>query len=332
MAVITALSRPAVELALQQYDVGSLIDHRAASEGIENTNYFLRTTTDRTSDSDVREYVLTLIEHANSISQDRTLMVDVLDRCFEFGLPVAPIVRTKGMDASTKIKNKPAYLSRKLRGQHVALPTHDQCGAIGRFLARFHIATRQIDAKQYPYERDAEWIQSKADDVSLTLGFNDQKLLENAVAQIRSLLERGDVQEMPQGVIHGDLFRDNALFNEYGLTGIVDFHHSGHGYWIYDLAVALNDWCRQHETMDEARSYTLMREYHAIRPLQREEIWFLPIFMTYASTAFWLSRLIVSIREDLPRDYPVKDPQEFGQLVFQHVSRPFRLDEALLLS
>ena len=75
---------------------------------------------------------------------------------------------------------------------------------------------------------------------------------------------------LPRGVIHGDMFRDNVLFSERGLTGVVDFHHAATGYWIYDLAVVANDWCNDNSgVLDSDRTLALLRAYHAIRPLTR---------------------------------------------------------------
>ena len=59
------------------------------------------------------------------------------------------------------------------------------------------------------------------------------------------------------------MFRDNVLFTERGLTGVVDFHHAATGYLIYDLAVAANDWCNDYDgVLDADRTLALLRAYH----------------------------------------------------------------------
>ena len=99
--------------------------------------------------------------------------------------------------------------------------------------------------------------------------------------------------------MHGDLFRDNVLFNEWGLTGVLDFHHAARGVLIYDLAVAANDWCTDSTgLMNPDRATTLLRAYHRIRPLSRSEIRLFPTFALYGALAFWLSRLAVSIERE----------------------------------
>jgi homoserine kinase type II len=56
------------------------------------------------------------------------------------------------------------------------------------------------------------------------------------------------------------MFRDNVLFSERGLTGVVDFHHAATGYWLYDLAVVANDWCNDSGgVLDADRTLALLR-------------------------------------------------------------------------
>lgn len=329
MAVITHLKRSSLNAILQDYSVGELQDFSPASQGIENTNYFIRTSAGQPPGSPATtEFVLTVIED-DRLAQ-RRLMVQILDRCYEYGLPVAPAVRARNGGAISEFQEKAVILSPRLDGNHVVAATSGQCGAIGRFLARMHLATQSLEAEDFPYIRDSDWIESNSADVAKHLPVDERTLLKSTAGSIVAALARKDVRALPRGIIHGDLFRDNALFNEYGLTGIVDFHHCSHGFWLYDLAVAVNDWCRTRDTLDQRRTYELLREYNAIRQLTSEEYWFFPIFLLYAAVAFWLSRLSIAVRDDLPLGYPTKDPKELERVVRRHDSHPFRVHEIAL--
>ncbi|MCY4127968.1 MAG: phosphotransferase [Gammaproteobacteria bacterium] len=328
MAVITLLSADDIARTLSEYPVGSLEGFKEASEGIENTNYFVRTTQE---DGKTGEYVLTLIEEANGSGSNRDAMVKILDRCVAEGLPVPQVIRTVNGASETTLFDKPALLCSKLDGMHVVNPVRSQCAAIGRFLARFHAATTSIQDEVESYVRDSDWLTRKTDTVKFDVSLLDRVELEATLQTVIDLLSRSDVATLPRSVIHADLFLDNALFNTYGLAGILDFHHAGSGYCVYDLAVAINDWCRNGDSIDRDRAVELLRGYSSVRAITQAELWFLPTFLLYAALAFWLSRLLIYIRTDLPAHYPVKDPDEFKDLVKSHTRLPFSVVRESLL-
>lgn len=328
MAVITHLSAEDIAQTLTEYSVGTLTGFKEASEGIENTNYFVRTTQE---DGKTAEYVLTLIEEANGAASNRDALVKILDRCVGEGLPVPQVIRTVNGAAETRLLDKPALLCSRLDGMHVVNPVRSQCAAIGRFLARFHAATFPLQDKVESYLRDSDWLASRTETVKFDVSLLDRLDLEATLQTVVDLLARPDVATLPQSVIHADLFLDNALFNEFGLAGILDFHHAGSGYCVYDLAVAINDWCRNGDSLDRDRAIELLRGYSSVRTLTLAELWFLPTFLLYAALAFWLSRLVIYIRTDLPAHYPVKDPDEFKDLVRRHTRSPFSVVRESLL-
>ncbi len=177
------------------------------------------------------------------------------------------------------------------------------------------------------YPRDTEWLQQRAGMVAGYLPHLDQDLIEMSVTGVASMLARTDVQGLPSGMIHGDLFRDNVLFDGQGLTGVLDFHHAARGYLIYDLAVAANDWCADASgCLDPERTLQLLRDYHQIRPLQPLELWFFPGFALYAALAFWLSRLAVALQQSSAGRVRFKNPDEFRSIVLQQSRHPFYVD------
>lgn len=322
MNAITQLDILDLEDTISRYSVGELTRYWPATNGIENSNYFIRTV----QDGREHEYVLTILEQP---SNARDAYVPLLDLCVEAGLPVARIIKARDGNAFQSYSGKSVLLSARLPGQHVYNPTQAQLRALGRFIGRFHCATASWEHPVPPYPRDANWLATNAELVSGYLPYQAATTLSDCVREIRSLLSRTDVQKLPAGVIHGDLFRDNVLFNSQGLTGVLDFHHAAHGTLIYDLAVAANDWCTDASgAIDSDLTLTLLRSYHQIRALTRQELVLLPAFMLYAAAAFWLSRLTVAVNAG--DDIRCNNPEEFQRIVEQHSAHFLYIDERLL--
>ncbi len=324
MNAVSELDLLHLESLIAGYDVGELIRHWPAANGIENSNYFLSTV----RAGEEQDYVLTLLERPANAGGE---FVPLLDTCVAAGLPVPAVLRDQRGLAFTDLDGKPAMLCPRLPGRHVYNPTARQVEALGRFIARFHLATRAADLRLPEYPRDLRWLEQVAERCRGYAGFAAETLMRDTRAQLAAALARSDVQSLPRGPIHADLFRDNVLFNEWGLSGVLDFHHASEGYLIYDLAVAANDWCTEaNGVLDPERTLALLRAYHRIRPLSREELWYFPVFCLYGGLAFWESRLVVALEKRRGRAVRANNPDEFERIVRHHGAHFFYLDERRL--
>ena len=117
--------------------------------------------------------------------------------------------------------------------------------AIGETLARMHVA-----ASARPRSTWRDGIYQYADIVARFEGFRDST--DPALAHAIEVLgdefawltgQAGVRAAAGHGVIHHDLFRDNVLWDDGRLVAILDFEQAARGSFVYDLAVAVNDWC-----------------------------------------------------------------------------------------
>jgi homoserine kinase type II len=272
--------------------------------------------------------VLTLLERPANAGP---ALVPLLDACVAAGLPVPAVLRDRGGQAFTALDGKPAMVCPRLPGRHVYNPTQRQVEALGRFLGHFHRATLAANLNLPGYPRDLEWLRRQAEACRGQLAYGAAVLMADTRRQLTHALARQDVALLPQGPIHGDLFRDNVLFNEWGLAGVLDFHHASQGYLIYDLAVAANDWCTEaNGSLNPELTLALLRAYHGIRPIRREELWYFPVFALYAALTFWTSRLVVALDQRRGAAVRANNPDEFQRIVQHHAAHFFYLDERRL--
>ncbi len=320
MNALTQIEADTLTLALDRYDVGTLRRYWPAANGIENSNYFVSTSKG--------EYVLTVLEQPPAAGKAYFALLDALQA---YGLPVPCPLATSDSHRFTTVGGKQALLQHRLPGSHIHNPTHTHLEAVGRTLARIHLAARDVAGELPNYPRNLDWLQAATGRVTPHLAFSRASLLEETLEALTSLLSRQDIASLPGGAIHGDLFRDNVLFANGTLCGVLDFHHAARGIWLYDICVVANDWCCDTQgLLDQERTLALLRGYATVRPLTRPELWFFPLFALYAATAFWLSRLQGAIRARQGQPVRQKNPDEFQRIVAQHQAHPFYIDERLL--
>jgi homoserine kinase type II len=92
------------------------------------------------------------------------------------------------------------------------------------------------------------------------------------------------------GIIHGDLFRDNVLWDGPRLAAILDFEQASGGSFAYDLAVCVNDWCWDGgPRLELARA--LLAGYQRRRPLPAADRAALPVELRAAAARFTITRV-----------------------------------------
>ena len=236
------------------------------------------------------------------------------------GIPVPDPVPDREGHLLHRLKGKPAVLVNRLRGRNELKPSIDQCRAVGAMLARMHLAGRDYKRRQANL-RGLPWWEETVPLVWPYLGEVQRALLASEMAFQRRMAASTEYAALPRGPIHGDLFRDNVMFDGDHLSGILDFYFAGCDTWLYDLGVCLNDWCVDADSgrPDPVREAAFVEAYESVRPLAPPERGLLPALQRAAALRFWLSRL-----RDLhrPREAAVlkaHDPAHFERVLRHRV-------------
>jgi len=306
MSVFTSVSIQQLQTWLKDYAIGELIELKGISSGITNTNYFVTTSQNK--------YVLTLFEH-NTLDE-LPYFIDLMSHLASNGIPCPrPIADKAGLSLHV-LNGKPAALISCLKGQDVDVPNIKQCSAVGQVLAQMHLVSLSFDVQPNHLHthnpRGANWRIKTAAQVMPLLPEPDQQLLKETIAFQAAL----DVSNLPMGVIHADLFRDNVLFDGDEIGGLIDFYYACHDVLAYDLAIAVNDWCVHADgSLDEPRLNAMLSAYQAIRPFNEAEQAAWPSLLRIAALRFWLSRLYDQIYPQTGELTHAKDPNHFQKIL-----------------
>ncbi|WP_101758703.1 homoserine kinase [Oceanicoccus sp. KOV_DT_Chl] len=328
MAVYTVLERAEIEAFIEPYGIGPLIDFRGVAAGIENTNYFLSTDhSDLPSELRTRteqEYVLTIFEASSP--DELAFFIELTTLLNHSQLPVpCPLENADGI-AIQQIQGKPAVLVPKVSGNHPQQPSESLCHAIGVTLAKTHQVCLQAKL-QHQSSRSLSWLSQLATELKPRLNAEDLTLLEE-VSRFQQLIKSHS--DLPVTVIHGDLFRDNALAAGDQLTGIIDFNSAGDGYLMMDIAVVVNDWCANADgSLQQSLVTAIMTGYQQIRPFTSDEVLLWNDFLRIAASRFWLSRLATKLDPN-NRHRPgglveQKDPEQYRRILLHRISTPQKL-------
>ena len=233
MSVFTTLNLDEVRTWLRDFDLGEVIELRGIAAGITNTNYFVVTQNNRLEQT---KYVLTIFEH-NKL-EELPYFVDLMTHLAKHGVPCPTPIADKNGLALHVLKGKPALMVSCLKGSDTAMPNVAQCAQVAKTLAQMHIAGREFTRKSHN-QLGADWRNVTAEQVMPKLPADEQTLLNTEL----DFQDKLDLSKLPHGVVHGDLFRDNVLFDGNNLGGFIDFYYACDDSQAYDVAIAVNDWC-----------------------------------------------------------------------------------------
>lgn len=306
MAVFTRVTEAELSAWLTNYSLGNLLELQGIASGIENTNYFVSTTNGR--------FVLTLFEKLSAT--ELPFYLNLMAHLARHGIPCPSPVANRHNDFLGELNGRPACIVSRLTGQSQMRPAVVHCAAVGTMLGQMHLAGQSFGgAMENP--RGSEWRRYTAQKIEKFLSAADVDLLKSEMA----IHAEHSLQELPQGAIHADLFRDNVLFDGECIGGVIDFYFACNDSLLYDVAITVNDWCVNSDgTLETPHTLALLDAYNKVRAITAKEKNMWPVALRAAALRFWLSRLF---DKHLPRDgemVHVHDPEQFKRILQHHIA------------
>lgn len=310
MAVYTKLTASDIEAFLTQYEVGGLVSFKGITEGIENSNYLL-----------VAEhrgapvhYILTIYEQRVQ-PEELPFFMGLTEWLADRGISCPRPVKGKDGRTIFTLKAKPAALIHFLEGRgspHIT-PRHTEL--TGELIARMHLAAEGFPMTRRNALSVGGWqalfrrFRHEADGIAPGL--------EAEIEEELAFLEDNWPHDLPQGVIHADIFPDNVFFidgntDQPELSGIIDFYFACNDFWMYDLLICMNAWCFDsgHHFMSE-RAQALLAAYNRMRPVTEAEKAAMPVLARGASMRFLVTRCYDWLNRVDGALVNPKDPMEY---------------------
>jgi homoserine kinase type II len=301
MAVYTDVSDEELESFIASYAVGALTSFKGIAEGVENSNYLVHTENGR--------YILTLYEKRVK-REDLPYFLALMQHLAARGITCPLPVRDREDRTLKELAGRPAALITFLEGLWARRPGIDHCAGLGDALARFHLAGSDFPMTRVNSLSLPGW---KALFVKLGSGADRvARGLASVIEKELKYLEGNWPGELPQGVIHADLFPDNVFFLGDKVSGLIDFYFACNDMLAYDVAVCLNAWCFESDgSFNVTKARALLEAYERVRPLTKAELDRLPTLARGAALRFLLTRTYDLINTDANALVKTKDPKEY---------------------
>ena len=298
MAYYTKINKSEFKKYLANYSLDNLFYFKGIDEGIENTNYFFKTKSNKC--------VLTIYE--NKITErikekNLSFFIDLVNFLRKEKFPCPKILYNNDNKQLNSYKNKQFTIIDFVKGKLAKKINSQHCYILGKILAKLHKKSLKFKKKKKNDFSLNEW--DKLIKKKIKLSKNKSFFLKKEIEYIK----KNWPKKLPSGIIHGDLFPDNVFFRNNKIVGIIDLSNACNDFFCYDLSICINSWCYENKlNIDKMKN--LIKGYNSIRKIKTQEISYLNLFLRASSLRFYLSRLMDSQNKKIPGKYK-KNPKEY---------------------
>ena len=308
MAVYSLVSEKELKKFLLNYNIGSLIKFEGILEGIENTNYKLETSKNT--------YILTIFEKRVNPS-DLPFFINLKNHLAKkkFSCP-KPIKDNEGKYINL-INNKHCTIISFLNGEKISRVNNNHCQQVGKMLALFHQKSEDFALRRTNTMNHNQW-------KKLFLKSQDTKNnkfdgILSSISKELSYIEKVWPVDLPEGIIHADVFQDNVFFKDSNFSGLIDFYFSCNDFLSYDIALTINAWCfNDLAKFEKNKFFNLIKGYEVLRQLTKKEKDNLSILLRGAALRILLTRINDYIFHPDGAYVKPKDPIEYYLILQFH--------------
>ena len=304
MAVYTKLSEENLKDILSHYNLGKLDSFKGIEEGIENTNYFLSV--------NKKKYILTVYEKRVK-TKDLPFFSELMTTLNESNFKCPVPITNNSKQVITEFNNKKLMIVTFLEGKAKRNLSPDNCKSVGKEVAKMHEITKNFSIK-------------RQNDLSIKSWRNLFDAVKGQCSKIHSDLPRlieenlKDVEKnwpknLPQGIIHADLFHDNIFFEKEKFSGIIDFYFSCNDFFAFEIAICFNALCfdgvKENLSFNVTKAKNFIEGYSSIRKLTEAEKDSIKVLSQGAALRFLLTRVFDALNTVEGAIVKVKDPIEY---------------------
>jgi len=310
MAVYTKINKKDISYINKKFNLEKFINFQGIKQGIENTNYLLRTKN--------KKFILTIFEKRVS-KKEIPFFLKLMDRLNNSKINCPKPLRTINGNYLIKLKNKTACIVSFLEGKDKKKLNSKNCFEIGKIIAQMHLVTKKIklfrknsmNVKNLnPLLKSIKFKSKKSNDL--------EKFLVNNLKNIK----KNWPKKLPKGIIHGDLFIDNIFFKKNKLSGIIDFYFAANDYLMYEIAICINALCFDKKNskfkINKQKIKNLIKGYESIKKISLKEKKSLNILCKGAAIRYLLTRLYDYSNTPKTALIKIKNPNEYYQKLITH--------------
>ena len=310
MAVYTKISKKDISIINKNFNIEKIKSFYGIKKGIENTNYLLK--------SKNKKYILTIFEKRVS-KKEIPFFMKLMDILNSSKINCPKPLKTINNKYVIQLRKKSACIVSFVNGRDKKTLKTNDCYLIGKLVARMHLVTRKLKLnrknsmgvkKLKPLLESIKFKSKKSSNLKIFLNNN----LKN--------MKKDWPKNLPEGIIHGDLFIDNIFFEKNRLTGIIDFYFAANDYFMYEIAICINALCfdkkKEKFIMNKQKIKSLIAGYERIKKISKQEKNSLNILCRGAALRYLLTRLYDFSNTPKTALIKIKDPNEYYQKLLTH--------------